>query len=328
VRATHRPERLEQPAPADRPQRALGLDLGGTNIKTSVLEWTRDDLTTVRTVAAGSTPTFAERGPTAVVERLADLVREHRAGAGADDPPIVATGLGLPGLFDHEHGTARLIPNLPGDWDGVPLRAPLEAAAGTPVTLINDARAFCLAEGHLGAARGCRVVVGVTLGTGVGGGVLIDGQLQLGAYLTAGEIGHQTVLPDGPRCGCGNRGCVEAVAKAAVLTERAGRATVEEVCTAAVEGDARCLAAIEEVAGFLGIAIANTYHLLGPDRVVIGGGIATAGPILFEPIRAEVARRATLVPTDRIDVRPAALGPAAGAVGAALAAAQASVRAR
>lgn len=313
--------------PDPRPRRVLGLDLGGTNIKTGVLEFPGDRLGDAHLVRGSSVPTEAAQGPAHVVDRLIGLARDSVAAGPDDGPPIAAIGVGLPGIFDRTTGKAELLPNLPGPWRGQPIRDPISRALGLPVTLINDARAFTLAEGTVGAARGASTVVCVTLGTGVGGGVLIDGRVHLGAFGSAGEIGHQTVLPDGPLCGCGNHGCAEALTKASVLAELAGRDTVEEVYAAAAAGDRTCRDAIGTVARYLGIAIANTYHVVGPDRVVIGGGIAAAGDTLLEPLRAEVRRRATLVPSDRIDIVTAALGPQAGAIGAGLAAAQELVRA-
>ena len=294
--------------------RFVGLDLGGTNIKTVVLESTDDDF---RVVSSSTAPTYAERGPSAVVERLIELGHEAIDENGRAD----RVGLGIPGLFDRTDGLAVLLPNFPGPWAGVPLRGSLSAGLGAPVTLVNDARAFTLAEGRMGAGRGCSTLVGMTLGTGVGGGLLIDGKLHLGAWGRAGEIGHQTVLPDGPVCGCGNRGCVEAVAKAGELARLAGRATAEEVYAGVREGDRQCRAAVDTVAAYLGIGLANLVTVLGPDRIVVGGGIISAGDLVLDPIRAAIRERVTLVPIDEIEVVAASLGPAAGSIGAALAAA-------
>jgi glucokinase len=295
-------------------RRLLGLDLGGTNVKTVVLE---EDGGSFRRVTSSTAPARADAGPDAVVERLVEIGR----GAIHAYGPIGSAGIGLPGLFDRASGEVLLFPNLPGPWRGHPLREPVASGLGVPVTLINDARAFTLAEGRLGAGRGCRLLACLVLGTGVGGGVLVDGEVELGAWGVAGEIGHQTVVPDGPRCGCGNRGCVEAVAKAGALAELAGRATAEDVFEGVRTGDERCRDAVETVAGYLGIAIANVVAVLGPRRIVIGGGIASAGELLLGPIRDAVRRRVTLVPPDEIEVVAAVLGEYAGAIGAALAAA-------
>lgn len=302
--------------------RHLGLDLGGTAIKTAVLEVAGEQTSIVGT---GSAPTNADGGPLVVIERLIETGKA----AIAEHGPVETVGLGVPGLFDRDRGTIELFPNLPGPWKGQQIRQPLEDALEVPVTLINDARAFSLAEATLGAGRGCETVVCLTLGTGVGGGVVIEGKVRLGAWGKAGEIGHQIVQPDGPRCGCGNRGCVEALTKAEVLTSLAGKDTVEEVYRSAAAGDARSREAIETVADWLAIGLANSIATLGPDRIVIGGGIVAAGEAVLEPIRRHLRERVTLVPPDEIQVVAAQLGPKAGAVGAALAplAAQA-VRAR
>jgi glucokinase len=292
-------------------RRLLGLDLGGTNIKVSVIEPNSDGY---RTVFVEELPTGADGGPERVSANLAEAARRY-----LDMGKIGSIGLGVPGLFDPDTGVIELFPNLPGDWAGFPLRSMIEDALDTPITMINDARSFTLAEGTLGAGKGFRIVACLTLGTGIGGGILIDGRLHLGAFGVAGEIGHQTIDPDGPMCGCGNRGCVEAMARADVLTSLAGKDSADEVYKAASAGDPRSAAAIEEVARALGIGLANVVTLIGPDRIVIGGGIAEAGDLVLDPIRHAIRDRVTLVPTDRIDVVPAALGRWAGAHGAALA---------
>jgi glucokinase len=291
--------------------RLLGLDLGGTNIKVSVIEVDSDGY---RILLVDERPTQADGGPDRVAANLVDAALPHLGQAA-----IGSVGLGVPGLFDGETGVIELFPNLPGGWNGFPLRRTIEESLGTSIEMVNDARAFTLAEGTMGAGQGFRIVACLTLGTGIGGGIMIDGRLHLGAFGIAGEIGHQTIDPDGPLCGCGNRGCVEALARADVLTDLAGRSSAEEVYRAAAEGDSRSAAAIEAVAQALGIGLANVVTLIGPDRIVIGGGIAEAGELVLGPIREAIRERVTLVPTERIDVVPAELGKWAGAHGAALA---------
>jgi glucokinase len=295
-----------------RARRLLGLDLGGTNVRTAVLE---EDGASFRSVAFSTAPAGSEGGPDVVVDRLIELGRR----ASLEHGPVEAAGIGLPGLFDRATGVIRLFSNLPGPWPGHPLREPVAAGLDVPVTLINDARAFALAEVRLGAGRGCRLLACITLGTGVGGGIVVDGKLELGAWGVAGEIGHQTVVPDGPLCDCGNRGCVEALANAEALARLAGRATAEEVYEGVRDGNEQCRTAVETVAGYLGIALANIVTVLGVKRIVVGGGIASAGELVLDPIRRAVRRRATLVPPGEVEVVPAALGPSAGAIGAALA---------
>jgi glucokinase len=299
------------PERAPEVRRHLGLDLGGTNIKVAVVE--ERDGADLQVVWRERLPTEGHRGPEGVVRRLGEIGRsalQRHAG-------VETVGVGLPGVFHEEAGHAVLLPNLPGDWNGVPVRDPLAAALGRPVAMVNDARAFSLAEALLGAARGLGTVVCLVLGTGVGGGIVVDGRLLRGAG-EAGEIGHQTVLLGGPRCGCGNDGCAEALTRADVFARRGGCATVEEVYAAARDGDATALAAIDHAAQWLGVALANAYVLLAPDAFVVGGGIAAAGDLLLEPLLAAVRRHVFIVPPERIRVLPGTLGPYAGAIGAAL----------
>ena len=290
----------------------LGLDLGGTNVKATVV-----DAGGPRADLARSRPTASERGPAAVLATVASLAGELISEAGG----VEAVGLALPGHFDPAAGTGTLLPNLAGDWRGRPIAAPLSAELGLPVRLVNDARALALAELRFGAGRGFLHVLCVTLGTGVGGAVVIDGRLYLGTA-HAGEIGHTTAQPDGPPCGCGNRGCLDRVVSAAAIAEQAGHPTVQAAAAAAGSGDPQALRAFEAAGTYVGRALADAVVLLWPERIVVGGGVAAAGELLLEPLRAELHRRACLVPAERIGVVAATLGPGAGAIGAALWAAE------
>jgi glucokinase len=297
--------------------RYLGVDLGATNTKMVIVAILDDGEPEV--VWTGSIPTLGEEGHAVVLNRMITTFNEmHR-----DKGPIRGLGMGTPGLFD-EQGVVEIFTNLPGQWRGVPLQDILNEGLEMPATLINDARAFTLAEGRMGAGKGAGIVVCMTLGTGVGGGIMIHGDLFKGATGIAGEIAHQTVLPDGPVCGCGNYGCAEAVARSDRLAAMAGRPNVEEVFGGLAAGDERCAKAVATAGKYLGIAIANVVTFLGPDRIVIGGGIAAAGDAILDPIRASVKDHVTLVPHDQIDIVPAQLGSEAGAIGAALAAADAA----
>jgi glucokinase len=289
----------------------LGLDLGGTFIKTAVLAKTDE---TFEVLATRSHDTDAAAGPERVA---ANLIKAGSTAMRRFD--VETLGLGVPGHYDHETGRVLLFPNLPGEWEGFPLRDRVGTALALPTWMINDARAFTLAEGLLGAGRGRRTVACITLGTGVGGGLLVDGSLHLGAFGVAGELGHQTIVPDGPPCGCGNRGCLEALIRSGVLASNAGRPSAEEVFEGMRQGDERCTRAVAEMANYLGIGLANVVAVFGPDCIVVGGGVAEAGDLVLEPIREAVKQRVTLVPTDEIAIVPAALGRFAGAVGAALA---------
>lgn len=291
--------------------RYVGLDLGGTNIKRAVVD--EDPTGRIVVVATETTTTPQTGGPAEVCARLIGFGRE------ALDGGVGGIGVALPGIFT-EDGAGVLFPNLPGHWPGFPIAATLSSGFGTPVRLINDGRAFALAEATAGAAAGARTAVCIALGTGIGGGVYIEGRIQEGRWGIAGEIGHQTVDPEGARCGCGNRGCAEVMARASELARLADRDTAAQVYAEAAEGDPRCLAAVERIAGYLGITIGNLVTVLGPDRIVVGGGIAAAGETLLGPLRRAVAARAPLVPPDELEIVPASLGSAAGAIGAAVAA--------
>jgi glucokinase len=198
-------------------------------------------------------------------------------------------------------------------------------ALGVPAALINDARAFGLAELRLGAGRGAGTMIGLTLGTGVGGCVVVDGRLVQGHDGTAGEIGHQTLEPNGPSCGCGNRGCLEAFARADRIAAACGAESVEEAVARARAGDPRAVAGLAEVGRYLGIGIANMVVVLSPDRVVIGGGVAAASDLLLDTIRAELARRVFTTSLDEVEVVTAELGIWAGAIGAAIHGAEAAM---
>jgi glucokinase len=228
-----------------------------------------------------------------------------------------SAALALPGHFDAASGTGVLLPNLPGEWVGRAIAGPVAARLGLPVALVNDVRALTLAELRLGAGRGARDLVCVALGTGVGGGVAIGGALHLGTG-HAGEIGHTTVDPDGPLCGCGNRGCLDRMASAAAIAADAGRATVAEAAAAAQGGDPTAIAAFARAGERVGRVLAGAVVLLWPERVVVGGGVAAAGEVLLGPLRAELRRRACVAPVADLPVVPAQLGAHAGAVGAAL----------
>ena len=294
--------------------RYLGLDLGGTNVKAAVVEVVTGSEPVV--ISTSSRATLAERGPEGVAQRMIELGCE----AAEQDGPIAGAGIGVPGLFNFDSGEIAFFTNLPGLWEGFPLRAVMADGLDTATTLINDARAFTLAESTVGAGRGCSTVACVTLGTGVGGGLFINGELHFGAFGIGGELGHQTVLPDGPKCGCGNPGCMEAMTRPPVIAAAAGRTTMEEVLRGAGEGDDRCRRALEQLTTYLGIGLANIVTMIGPDRIVIGGGVAGAGDVLLDPIRRAVRERVTLVPPDHVQVVAAQLGSEAGAIGAALAA--------
>ncbi len=295
--------------------RHLGLDLGATNLKWAVVEHADGAWTTV---AHDQAPTRivadADAVPAAVTAQLGEIA----AAAIVSWGPVLSIGIGVPGLYDPAHGTTRFLPNIPGPWDGHAVAGPVAEAAGVPAHLINDARAFGLAELRLGAGRGASSMIGLTLGTGVGGAFAVDGRIHLGHDGTGGELGHQTIDPDGPWCTCGNRGCMEAFARADQIAAACGTATVEEAIRAARAGEPRALAGVADVGRYLGIGIANMVVVISPDRIVIGGGVAAAADLLFASIWAEVRRRVHITTLDDVKLVPAELGTWAGSIGAAV----------
>lgn len=283
--------------------RSLGLDLGATNIKLAVLE-------DGALVERRDEPTRSEHGtPGSVLRRLAELARSVDR--------VDSIGLALPGLFD-DAGNAVLLPNLYGEWAGVPVRGPLEELLDAPVRLINDGHAFALAESTLGAGRGAADVMCVVCGTGVGGGLVLDGRLHLGVTHRGGELGHHTVDERGPTCPCGNRGCLELYAGARAIAAAASADSFDEVVDRARAGDEAATGALARAGELVGLAIANVLMFLAPERVVVGGGVTEAGDLLLAPLRASIAARARVAPLERIEVVVAELGPRAGAIGAAL----------
>jgi len=282
--------------------RSLGLDLGGTNIKLVVVE-------DGRVVDRAEAPTLSEEGAAAVLERMAELVR----GAGH----VGSVGVALPGLLDAD-GVAVLLPNLHGDWTGRAIREPLERSLDSRVSLINDGHAFALAEATFGAGRGGGNVMCVVCGTGIGGGLVLDGRLHLGPEQRAGEFGHHTVVEDGPLCECGNHGCLELSAGARRIAAAARAVSFDDVVARVRVGDAQAAAALERAGTLVGLAIANVLIFVCPDRVVVGGGVAAAGDAFLGPLRDSVADSARVAPLDRIAIEAAELGPHAGAIGAAL----------
>lgn len=299
------------------PTRHLGLDLGGTNIKWVVVERAGDEW---RPLERDHVATPVEDGRDAVVAQLI----AQGAEAMARCPGIGTVGIGVPGLYDPISGTTRFLVNFPGGWAGLPIAGPVGEALALPAFLINDARAFGVAELRLGAGRGASSMIGLTLGTGIGGVIAFNGHVVQGHDGTAGEIGHQTIDPDGPPCGCGNRGCLEAFARADQIATACGTATVEEAVARARVGDRHAVDGLASVGHYLGIGIANMITVFSPDRVVIGGGVAAAADLLLEPIRDELRRRVRTTSLDAVELVTAELGIWAGAIGAAIHGAEAA----
>lgn len=267
-----------------------------------------------------------------VVEQIAEGMLELQREVGERPAAI---GVGCPGWVDLEQGETRFLPNLPSQWRDVPVARILGERLGAPVHLLNDVRAATLGEFTLGAGRGLSTMALFALGTGIGGGVVVDGRLRLGPLGSAGELGHQIVDPNGPLCGCGNRGCLEAVASGPAIAAAgvrllrsgqapalheltggdAGQVSPETMGEAARAGDEAVTTELERIAGLIGIAAANVVVTLHPELVVLGGGVAGLGDLLFEGVRQTIADRVRVFPTDDVRVEPAALGTDAGLAG-------------
>ena len=304
----------------------LGIDIGGTNVKAALVS------------VDGAVVSFASTGwsggaPADAVDAAASLYEQLLAD-GHDQTPA-ACGCGCAGLVDRRAGVVRSSPNLPS-WHDVKLQEALEKRLSLRTTLENDANAAAYAEYVAGAARGATNAVMLTLGTGVGGGIILEGRLYRGSHGTAGEIGHSTVSFDGPPCSCGARGCLEALTSAASIVARAtelmsggrssslaevaaGRAlTARDVGEAANRGDDVAVEALAAAGASLGAGLASVVQILDPDVIVIGGGVAAVGEHLLEPARREMEARVQDADFRAPRIVPAELGGAAGVVGAAL----------
>jgi len=304
--------------PLRRPAVTLGVDLGGTGIRYARV--TADGRLIGRPVAM---PVIDRRRP-AVVAQLRAVVDGACAGAGA----VSAVGVGVPGFIRRDRGVVVSSPNFP-DWRDVPLRRLLQRGMAVPLILENDANAAALGEAWLGAGCGARgTLVMVTLGTGVGGGLVLDGGLLAGRDGMAGEIGHQTVDPNGPRCGCGNHGCLEMYASltglAANYRRRGGRhgedLSGEELARRARQGDVQAQKVFADMGWALGITLANLINLLNPSRIVLGGGLSGAWRLFIGGVRQEIKQRAIRPAARGVAIRRATLGSSAGMIGAARAA--------
>lgn len=294
----------------DAETRYIGVDVGGTNIKSVVLTAPGGAPIVTRSSECRTVGTSA----TGVLEQVAAIALELHRDAG----PACSLGFSLPGAVDRRAGTAGVMPNLPGSWHGLPVRRMVEDLTGLPTSVVNDARAFTLAESRLGAGRDLGVVVGVTLGTGLGGGIAIGGLLHEGASGFAGELGHQILQIGGASCGCGNKGCAETFVKAHALLLETGLPTVRDVFAEAAEGGTSASSAVDSYIRHLAVALANVHTLLCPDAFVIGGGIAAAGSQLLAPLLEQTRALITFDHASNVHFRLAELGSAAGAIGAGL----------
>ncbi|MCG3196904.1 MAG: ROK family protein [Candidatus Omnitrophica bacterium] len=317
-------------APSSSDGYVLGIDLGGTGIKAGLVSSKGEIL------KEWKTPTEARKGGKHVVEKMIDLCRRmtDELPAQVRKKDILGVGIGSPGVFDYATGAlvAGAV-NIPG-LNGTPMRSLFETSLKLPARVDNDANAFVLAEARYGAGQGASVAVGYTIGTGIGGGVVIEGKVFHGAWNFAGELGHVTVEPEGIYCPCGNHGCMESYASAnAIATYAQQMAALEQgsllsklkpeeitckaVGEAASQGDRVALHVIARAAHYLAIGIGAAVITLNPAVVILGGGGALLGEMLFQPIREGLARRVYHQRVREVPVVAARLGVDAGVVGAA-----------
>lgn len=299
----------------------VGIDLGGTNIQGAAASGGE-------ILRRGKIATRTSLGPDTILADIADFALELAQGK-----EIAALGLGVPGLLDLEEGICLFSGNL--RWQGVPITRPLSDKLGVPVVIDNDVRVAALGELSRGEAKGCKDFIYLTVGTGIGSGIFLDGRLLRGPRWSAGEVGHMVLDPQGPHCTCGSRGCLEALASATAIA-REGRAAAgansasllntlagspEEidaslVFKATAAGDQAAAQVVDTAMTWLGIGVANLVNIFNPRLVVIGGGVSLAGEQLLSPVRAQVQRYSMPVQRETVTITTSALDDIAGVAGA------------
>jgi len=311
----------------------IGIDFGGTNLRAAIA-----DTETGQIFHQRKCPTLATEGQEAVIQRIAQLIRELIQISGEPAGAIKGIGIGVPGTPDIETGVIEFLPNLPGRWLNVPLQAIVQEQIQLPVAVINDVRALTLGEWKFGAGRGADTLACLAIGTGIGGGLVVNGQFHLGIGGTAGEFGHHVVEVDGPPCGCGGRGCLElyasgpAIAAMGVKEVMHGHSTrIGElvnhdlnridagiIVQAAREGDPIAMRILHRAGRYLGVAVGNILGVISPERVIFGGGVSVAGDLLLGPIVQTVKERVHVIPVEKVEFVMAQLGINGGLIGAAL----------
>ncbi len=302
----------------------IGIDLGGTNIAVGIVDEAH------RIVAAASAPTRSDNGAKALLDDIAACVRDALRRGGIALGDCAGVGIGVPGTCDTDRGVVRYAHNI--GWDGVPVTEELDQRLGLPTFLANDADCAALGEVTAGAAKGAGSALMITLGTGVGGGFVLDGRIWSGHGGLGGEYGHMCILMDGEPCSCGERGCWEAYASATALIRQGYSAAAAHpesalncgsldgraIYAAAAAGDDAACAVTVQYARYVGMGLVNFINALFPEVVLLGGGVSGAGDALLRPVRDYVrthafVRESSLLP----EIRAAALGGDAGIIGAA-----------
>lgn len=307
----------------------IGLDIGGTKI--SCVIGTRGG----QILNRATIPTEVERGPGPAIKKAIEKIHEILKSSGAELNEVEGMGIGAPGPLDPNSGTIFATPNMPA-WNGVCLKEIFGKEFEVPIAVDNDANAAALGEKVFGAGKEVNGLFYFTVSTGIGGGLIIDGKIYHGASFDAAEVGHMTILPDGPKCGCGKQGCLEALASGTAIARRAKEKVKDNpgslilklvggdlnlinasvVREAAAKGDILAKEIWEEAGRYLGIGVANVLNLINPQMVIIGGGVAKAGELLFRPMRESAAREAFGRTFESCKIVPSELGDMVGDLGA------------
>jgi len=294
----------------------FSVDLGGTNLKLALFD------SNLKLLTKNIYSTIKYRTKNSLIKAISGVLRNSIGISGLTRDSLLGVGLGLPGPVDYKRGIVHYFPNIPG-WKEVPLARLLRKKLKIPVIVDNDANLMCLAEARLGAAAKAKNAVCLTLGTGVGGALIIEGRLYRGSNYLAGEIGHIPINIKGPRCNCGGIACLERYIGNRYIAEYARRlfgkeVSLETLSRLANRGNKRALEVWRITGRYLGLALAGIVNLLNPDTIVIGGGVAEAGDILFKETRRTILERAMPDSARGVKVVKARLGSDAGLKGAAL----------
>jgi len=298
---------------------AIGIDLGGTNIKAGLCDIHG------RIIKTLVVPSPVKDGSRVIIEAMVDAAHELMKFASEKGFSVVAAGAGSPGIIDVNRGIVLgNTPNIP-DWGGVRLRDEIASELSLPCAVDNDANMFMLAESLFGAARGYRNAVGLTLGTGIGGAILMDGKIYRGSGFSAGEIGHMPIVANGRKCKCGLRGCLEAYASAPALVREYKRLSKindrkidsERIFELARKKDKIASQAVDIWCGYLSTGIASVVNVLNPDVVILGGGVAGGGEYLRNIVTTSVKEKVLREAREGLEIKIAELGNNAGWLGAA-----------
>lgn len=294
----------------------VGVDIGGTNIKVGLV----GPAANVIDRTGFATKSFSLDQKT-LINAIVDYIEVIISKNGLVKSNIRGVGVGLPGLIDTPRGIVQFLPNIPG-WQDVPLKKDLESKLGIPVFLENDVNLIALGEWRYGAGQDVQNMICMTLGTGVGSGLILDGKLYRGPGFVAGELGHVPLNEDGPACGCGGYGCLESYVGNKQLVERAQQITkdkeitLEKMNALAKKGDTAALDFWRDTAAHIGNALVGVVNMLNPERIVIGGGVASNHEFLFETINAVISKRAMKTQASMVKIVLAKLGNDAGILGA------------